>query len=143
MLRGFHEVSPRTASRWASKGLFAEHRRPGESCRSRMNDKTPCLSNMEKNDQQRGGQDLPAPICSASWKSPETAPRDGTPILGDFGWPWPNFAVWDEYDAQWCVATLQASPMEDGPTNSWIETDTERDDSLRRWMEMPILQNTR
>jgi hypothetical protein len=29
-----------------------------------MNDKTPCLSNMEKNDQQHGGQDLPAPICS-------------------------------------------------------------------------------
>ena len=78
---------------------------------------------------------------SASWKSPETAPRDGTLILGDFGRPWPNPAVWDEYDGQWCIATLQASPMVDGPTNSWIETDTERGDSLRGWMEMPILPN--
>jgi Lar family restriction alleviation protein len=78
---------------------------------------------------------------SASWQSPETAPRDGTLILGDFGWPWPNVAVWDEYDGQWCIATLQAGPMVDGPTNSWIETDTERRDSLRRWMEMPTLLN--
>lgn len=30
-----------------------------------MNDNTTCLSNMEKNDQQHGGQGLPAPVCSA------------------------------------------------------------------------------
>lgn len=29
-----------------------------------MNDKTSCLSDMEKNDQQHSGQDLPALVCS-------------------------------------------------------------------------------
>jgi hypothetical protein len=72
---------------------------------------------------------------------PETAPIDGTPILGDFGWPWANFALWDEYDEQWCIATLQASSMADGPTNSWIETDTEKRGSLKRWMPLPSLPN--
>ncbi len=79
--------------------------------------------------------------CSAGWLPPETAPLDGTPILGDFGWPWANFALWDEYDEQWCIATLQASPMVDGPTNSWIETDTEKRGSLKRWMPLPSLPN--
>jgi hypothetical protein len=72
---------------------------------------------------------------------PETAPLDGSPILGDFGWPWANFALWDEYDEQWCIAMLQASPMADGPMNSWIETDTEKRASLKRWMPLPSLPN--
>ena len=82
-----------------------------------------------------------AASCSAGWLPPETAPLDGTPILGDFGWPWANFGLWDEYDEQWCIATLQASPMADGPTNSWIETDTEKRGSLKRWMPLPPLPN--
>jgi len=83
-----------------------------------------------------------APLpCSAGWLPPETAPLDGTPILGDFGWPWANFALWDEYDEYWCIATLQASPMADGPTNSWIETDIEKRGSLKRWMPLPSPPN--
>jgi len=81
----------------------------------------------------------PASPGAAGWGPPETAPLDGTPILGDFGWPWANFALWDEYDEQWCIATTQASPMADGATNSWIETDTEKRGSLKRWMPLPAL----
>ena len=91
--------------------------------------------------EQLSGKLLDGTPFSAGWLPPETAPLDGTPILGDFGWPWANFALWDEYDEQWCIATLQASPMADGPTNSWIETDTEKRGSLKRWMPLPSLPN--
>lgn len=82
-----------------------------------------------------------ASTCSAGWLPPESAPLNGTLILGDFGWPWPLPAVWDTYDEQWCIATLQASPMVDGPTNSWIETYTEKRGSFKRWMPLPSLPN--
>jgi len=79
--------------------------------------------------------------CAAGWLLPEDAPKDGTPILGDFGWPWANYAVWDTYDEQWCIATVQASPMADGPNNYWLECDTEKRASLKRWMHPPSLPN--
>lgn len=72
---------------------------------------------------------------------PETAPRDGTQIIGDFGWPWPCVAAWDEYDEYWVVCLLQKSPMQDGPLNTYFEVETEGRDQLRRWMPMPKLPN--
>jgi len=81
-----------------------------------------------------------APLFGA-WFPPETAPRNGTLILGDFGWPWPLLAVWDEYDAQWVVASLQSCPMENGKKNSYIETDTEKGSALKRWTSLPLLPN--
>jgi hypothetical protein len=76
-----------------------------------------------------------------SWLPPESAPLNGTLILGDFGWPWPLPAVWDTYDKKWCVATVQASSMQDGADNYWLETDTENKSQLKRWMPMPHLPN--
>ncbi len=74
-----------------------------------------------------------------TWSPPDTAPRNGTLILGDFGWPWPLLAVWDEYDEQWVTATLQACPMENGKKNSYLETDTEKSSALKRWTPLPLL----
>jgi len=45
------------------------------------------------------------------WKLPETAPKDGTVILGDFGYPWPLVAVWNSYDEKWVTVSLQAQEM--------------------------------
>ncbi len=82
-------------------------------------------------------------VLFGSWLPPESAPLNGTLILGDFGWPWPLPAVWDTYDEQWCVATVQASPMKDGADNYWLETETESKSQLKRWMPMPSLPNAR
>lgn len=73
------------------------------------------------------------------WRSPETAPKDGTAILADFGWPWPVYAVWDEYDEQWIAATVQRCEMRDGPDNTWLEMETERPQDLKKWMPLPKL----
>ena len=74
-----------------------------------------------------------------NWQPAETAPRDGTPILADMGWPWACYAVFDPYDEHWVYATVQASPMKDGPTNYWLETETENHGELKRWMPLPKL----
>lgn len=81
-------------------------------------------------------------LCDTlGWMPPESAPSNGTLIIGDFGWPWPIPCVWDPYDEMWCVATIQASPMVDGADNYWFEIDTESKHCLRRWMHMPVLPN--
>src|SRR5690606_14530824 len=41
------------------------------------------------------------------WRPPETAPRDMTVILGDFGFPWPMAAVWNAVLEKWCCAEVQ------------------------------------
>ncbi len=74
-----------------------------------------------------------------NWNPPETAPKDGTPILGDFGYITASYAVWDEYEKEWCITTIQACEMESGITNTWLETDYEKMEGLKRWMPIPKL----
>lgn len=71
---------------------------------------------------------------------PSTAPKDGTVILGAFGWPWLIPASWNEHDKTWTVCTLQMSPMEpDGKNDSWFETEREKPAALIGWMPIPPL----
>jgi hypothetical protein len=81
----------------------------------------------------------PPKSASDSWFSPDKAPRDGTQILGDFGWPWPSLAAWDEYGESWCTMMLQCCPMENGKYNYYFEMETEDDKSLKRWIPLPKL----
>ena len=103
-------------------------------------DRTPKPKKKPANTRRSAG--CAASPCSA-WLDPAAAPHDGTPILGDFGWPWACLAVWDEYDCHWCVGTIQRSPMADGPDNTWLECETEGTSSLKRWMPLPSLPNVR
>ena len=74
-----------------------------------------------------------------TWRQPDSAPLDGTMILGDFGWSFAIPAVWDPYGEQWVVVTVQGSPMKNGPDNYWLETDTEKQVDLKRWLPIPKL----
>lgn len=68
---------------------------------------------------------------------PETAPRDGTMILGDFGWPWLVLAAWNAHDEQWVLALMQACPMTSGKIDVWFENERETADSLLAWVAIP------
>jgi len=71
------------------------------------------------------------------WKTPETAPKDGTVILGDFGYPWPFVAVWNSYDEKWVMPSLNAQKMEYGKIDYWFENEQERAEDLKSWMPLP------
>ena len=74
-----------------------------------------------------------------NWRPAKTAPRDGTPILADMGYPWPLFAVFDPHDEHWVYATVQACPMEGGKHNFYLEMETDKPGELKRWMPLPKL----
>ena len=79
--------------------------------------------------------------CSA-WIEGHGAPHDGSPFIGDFGFPWPLVALWDQYDDGWVYCVVGACEMADGPLNSYFETEWDRcEKSLKRWMPLPSLQN--
>jgi hypothetical protein len=100
------------------------------------NTTTPKESNAAK---QEAGGDCPSAPCSPLLTA-DTAPKDGTVILGAFGWPWLIPASWNEHDEAWTVCTLQASPMEpDNKMDSWFETDWEKPQALQGWMPIPPL----
>lgn len=67
----------------------------------------------------------------------ETAPKDGTIILGDFGWPWLMPAAWSAMSGKWVVAVFQAAGKADEIEDVWWETDMEGD--LKGWMPVPEL----
>ncbi len=74
-----------------------------------------------------------------NWQPPETAPRDGTAILGDFGLPWACYAVWDECYEWWVYASVTANRSKDGKVSADIETERDTHPRLRRWMPVQEL----
>ncbi len=62
----------------------------------------------------------------------EDAPKDGTSILGDFGWPWWTPCAWCARSGKWAVTNIQA---EEFGGDCWWETDV--DGELRGWVPMP------
>jgi hypothetical protein len=73
------------------------------------------------------------------WKTPETAPKDGTVILGDFGYPWPLVAVWNDIDKKWVTVSLQAQEMPSDMIDYWFENEQATMDELKYWMPLPKL----
>jgi len=74
-----------------------------------------------------------------TWNPPETAPKDGNPFLGDFGYPWPSYCLWNEYGETWCIVTPQSCPMESGKMDTYFECEWEKPSELKRWMPLPAM----
>lgn len=66
--------------------------------------------------------------------TPETAPRDGTQILGDFGWPWLQVAAWSEGVQKWAVAEFGLCPF---TQDARFETEYEDHSMLKAWVPLP------
>jgi hypothetical protein len=70
----------------------------------------------------------------AAWKAPETAPKDGTCIIANFGWPWPVVALWCRVTEEWAIAQL--SPCSEDEGVGW-ETEWEKSASMIGWLPFP------
>jgi hypothetical protein len=81
-------------------------------------------------------------VDSAGWESPETAPQDGSQILGDFGYPWPQVAAWNTHDEKWATVIMIAHDY-CGKIDIWFETELEAEKQLKRWMPLPSLPNAK
>ena len=77
-----------------------------------------------------------AAACSAVWLPPETAPKNETCIIANFGWPWPVMAIWCFVQEEWAIAQLAPCSEDDG--RGW-ETEWEKGSSLLGWMPLPSL----
>ena len=73
------------------------------------------------------------------WRPPETAPRDMTVFLGDFGYPWPMAVVWNPVSEQFCAAELQIDMYEGKYEDSYFQNEYLPAHELRRWMPLPDL----
>src|SRR5690606_23972869 len=91
------------------------------------------------NAEQEGGHGLDETTCS-QLREPLEAPRDGTFILGAFGWPWLVPAVWNSYDQEWVVCHMQAQDMANGLDDRWLEMEREKALSLTGSLPVPPLR---
>lgn len=80
---------------------------------------------------------LDATSCP-TWIAADSAPKDGTIILGDFGWPWAVPSIWDPVTEEW--ATAQLSPCAPDESVGW-ETEWQPQKNLKSWMPFPSLPN--
>ena len=88
----------------------------------------------------------PAPPVGSSalygtWSPPDTAPRNGTLILGYFGYAGPQVAAWNTHDEKWATVSMMAQGMKNGTTDIWFETELESAKELKRWTPLPPLPN--
>jgi NTP pyrophosphatase (non-canonical NTP hydrolase) len=72
---------------------------------------------------------------SDSWNPPETAPKDGTMIIGDFGWKDARLAVWSGKDECWKTPEIRKTHDDEEDYESYFES--EGDCDFLRWMPFP------
>jgi hypothetical protein len=73
------------------------------------------------------------------WQPSDTAPKDGTTIIADFGWHQPSLAIWNDIDHKWAAVSLNAQEMPDDKIDYWFENESFTMDDLEYWMPLPKL----
>ena len=81
------------------------------------------------------GSGLHDATCCASWNPPETAPKDGTMIIGDFGWEYARLAIWSGKDKCWKTPELYKPYDDEDDYDCYFES--EGDCNFLRWMPFP------
>ena len=105
-----------------------------------MNDNTPCLSNMEKNDQQHGGQGLPAPVCSASTERENRVIQQSLASERFRATPqWIDASMWLPKGTHEVLATdLEGWFIACYQDGEWTDMeDVPFDSEITHWMELP------
>lgn len=74
------------------------------------------------------------------WRSPDTAPRDMTYIIGDFGMPWSMVACWSPALDKWCCAEPHVDMYEGEYTDPSYQNEYLPHSELRGWMPMPVVR---
>ena len=72
---------------------------------------------------------------TACWNPPETAPKDGTMIIGDFGWKHARLAVWSGKDECWKTPEIYKPYEDEEDYECYFES--EGDCDFLRWMPFP------
>lgn len=68
---------------------------------------------------------------------PETAPKDGSLFLGDFGWPQLLPTMWNSHDQKWNVALPQIQEMAPYADDNYFENEQQDPGDLKGWIEWP------
>jgi len=71
----------------------------------------------------------------SKWKSPKSAPKNGTTILANVGLPWAVVATWNSHDEKWVYANLQACDMANNTLDAYFEN--EQEPTIKGWLPMP------
>lgn len=76
-------------------------------------------------------------LITKQWQSIETAPKDGSAILLNVGYPWPVVGAWNAYHEEWVSASQQIGMV----NGQWIDTyfENEYEKTPKSWMPLPQL----
>ena len=66
---------------------------------------------------------------------PEDAPKDGTVILVDAGYPWLIPATWNEPSKEWCCAIIIVDPYYANGDNTYFQNKHFK--KITGWLPMP------
>ena len=73
--------------------------------------------------------------------TPESAPKDET-FLGNFGYPWLQMTVWNDYDKKWSVASMEINMMNGEWNDPYWTTEQENETALLGWIPLPPITPT-
>lgn len=77
---------------------------------------------------------------TATLQHPDTAPKDGTTILADFGYPSLTVAVWNAPSGKWVAAELHADLYQGEWNDTYFQNEHEPQEAMRGWLPFPVVR---
>ena len=76
---------------------------------------------------------------SDKWFFPDSAPKNGTMILGDFGLHQAIPCVYDPSEKAWAIVEVRRGDVIYEPVAYWLNPSSVPNKKLRRWTRLPYL----